>query len=172
MLKPEFTAELKDGTEVQILTVDPCDKKCIADGFDRLSARSRQLRFFSTIKKLSDVQLTYLTNVDNVNHVVITANETTGEGRTGIGLARYIRLTDEPDIAEFAISVTDDYQGLGVGSILLDILIEHAKGNSISVLRGYVLRSNQPMIKLLERHDAKRFDDENDAFRFDLHINV
>lgn len=172
MLKPEFKTILKDGTNVLIRTVDPCDKQCISEGFDRLSARSRHMRFFSPINKLSDAQLTYLTDVDNVNHVVITASETTGDNLVGIGLARYIRLNKEPDIAEFAISVTDDYQGLGVGSFLLDILIEHAKGNRIRVLRGYVLRSNEAMIKLLESHGAKRIDDEDDNFKFDLHINI
>lgn len=171
MLEPEFKTKLKDGTNVLIRTVNPCDEQCISDGFDRLSARSRHLRFFSPINKLSDAQLTYLTDVDNVNHVVIAAAEAAGGDPTGIGLARYIRLKQESDIAEFAVSITDDYQGRGVGAILLDLLIEHAKENCIRILRGYVLNSNKPMITLLERRDAKRIMDEDGSLRFDLHIN-
>jgi hypothetical protein len=60
---------------VLIRTVDPCDKQCISDGLVRLSARSRHMRFFSPINNLSEAQLTYLTEVDNVNHVVIAAAE-------------------------------------------------------------------------------------------------
>lgn len=103
-----------------IRTVDPCDKQCIADEFARLSPRSRHMRFFSPINKLSEVQLTYLIDVDNVNHVVIAAAETAVEDPAGIRLARYIRLKQEPDIAEFAITVNEGYRGGGVGLILLD----------------------------------------------------
>ena len=171
MVEPEFKTKLRDGTNILIRTVDPCDKKCISDGFDRLSARSRHLRFFSPVNKLSEAQLTYLTDVDNVNHAVISAVGATAKDPTGIGLARYIRLKQELDVAEFAISVTDDYQGRGVGSILLDLLIRHAKANGIRVLRGYVLKSNEPMIKLLKRHNAQGIVDEDGSLRFDLHIN-
>lgn len=108
MLEPEFKTKLKDGTTVLIRTVDPCDKQCIIDGLVRLSARSRHMRFFSPINTLSEAQLTYLTEVDNVNHVVIAATETAVEDPAGIGLARCIRLKQEPDIAELAISVTDE----------------------------------------------------------------
>lgn len=172
MLEPEFNTKLKDGKTVLIRTIDPCDKQCISDGLDRLSAHSRHMRFFYPVNNLSEAQLTYLTDVDNVNHVVIAATEAAREDPTGIGLARYIRLKHEPDIAELAISVADEYQGRGVGSILLDLLIEHAKANNISILRGYVLGSNEPMIKLLERHEARRITDEDGSLRYDLHLNA
>lgn len=172
MLEPEFKTKLKDGTTVLIRTVDPCDKQCISDGLVRLSTRSRHMRFFSPINNLSEAQLTYLTDVDNVNHVVIAAAETAVEDPAGIGLARYIRLKQEPNIAELAISVTDEYQGRGVGPILLDLLIEHAKVNNIRILRGYVLKSNKPMIKLLERRDAKQITDKDGSLRYDLYLNT
>jgi acetyltransferase len=87
-------------------------------------------------------------------------------------LARYIRLKLDPDIAELATSVTDEYQGRGVGSILLDLLIEHAKENGIRILCGYVLKSNKPMIKLLERRNFKHIKDEDGSLRYDLHLNT
>ena len=86
-------------------------------------------------------------------------------------MARYIRLEQEPDIAEFAISVADEYQGRGAGSILLDLLIKQAKTNNICTLRGYVLASNRAMTRLLERHDAERSVEQDGSLRFDLHIN-
>ncbi len=151
-----------------IQTVNPCDKACIADGFDKLSARSRQLRFFTPLNKLTDAQLTYLSEVDNINHVVITAFGS--EHQTGIGLVRYIRDRQQPDTAELAITVTDKYQGRGAGSHLLDVAIAHAKSNDIRVLRGYVLPSNTPMIKLLERLHAQRVVEDDGSLRFDIHI--
>lgn len=170
MLEPEFKTKLKDGTIVLIRTVNPCDKQCISDGLAQWSPRSRHMRFFSPINNLSEAQLTYLTDVDNVNHVVIAATETAVEDPAGIGLARYILLKKEPDIAEFAISVSDEYQGRGVGPILLDLLIERARSNSIRILRGYVLKSNKRMINVLERLDANPILDEDGSLRYDLHI--
>ena len=172
MLEPEFKTRLKDGTAVLIRTVNPCDKQCISDGLAQWSARSRHMRFFSPISKLSEAQLTYLTDVDNVNHVVIAATETSMEDPAGIGLARYIRLKHEPDIAEFAISVADEYQGRGVGPVLLDLLIEHATTNSIRILRGYVLESNKRMMQLLELRDAEPTMDEDGSLRYDLRIGT
>ncbi len=172
MLKPEFKTKLKDGATALIRTVDPCDKKCISDGLTQLSARSRHMRFFTPINKFSESQLTYLTDVDNVNHVVIAATEIAVEDPAGIGLARYIRLKQEPDVAEFAITVADEHQGNGAGAILLDLLIDHAKENSIRILRGYVLKSNKQMIRLLEHHNAKQITDEEESLRYDLYINT
>ncbi|OGI46597.1 MAG: hypothetical protein A2151_07015 [Candidatus Muproteobacteria bacterium RBG_16_65_34] len=62
-LEQEATATLKDGSTVLLRFVNPCDKTCIARGFDQLSARSRHLRFFSPINKLSPAQRTYLTKI-------------------------------------------------------------------------------------------------------------
>lgn len=59
-----------------------------------------------------------------------------------------------------------------MGPIMLDLLIEHANANSIHILRGYVLKSNKSMIKLLERHDAKCIAVEDGSLRYDLHINA
>lgn len=171
MLEAEFKAKLKDGTQVLIRTIDPCDKKCISAGFSRFSPRSRYLRFFSPINQLTDGQLTYLTDIDNVNHVLIAATEVAEKGSAGIGLARYIRLKQEPDVAEFAISVADDYQGRGAGSLLLDLLIEHAKSNQVRILRGYVLTANQLMIKLLEGRGTQGIVDQDGSLRFDILVD-
>jgi len=171
MLKAEYTATLKDGGTVHVRLVDPCDKDCIARGFDQLSARSRHLRFFSPINQLSDAQLSYLTKVDNVNHAVVAAFEERGETSHGVGLGRYIRTADEPDVAEFAITVMDEFQGRGVGSLLLDLLIARARENGIRVLRGYVLHANASMIRMLERRGAQRANEADGTLRFDLDLS-
>lgn len=170
MRPDEFKTKLKDGTDVLIRTVRPCDKDCISEGFDRLSPRTRRLRFFSPIHRLTDAQLTYLADVNDVDRVAIGACEVSGERATGVGLARYARLAEEPDVAEFAITIADAYQGRGAGPILLDLLIEHAQSNGIRALRGYVLKSNAPMLKLLERYAPKQITDEGHALRVDLEI--
>ncbi len=146
---------LRDGSEVVIHIGNPCDKACLARAFDQLSVRSRHMRFFSPINKLSDAQLTYLTEVDGINHVVLVALVNDGQQHKGIGIGRYIRNQQDSEVAEFAITVSDSYQGRGVGSLLLDSLLDHACGNHVRILRGYALSANRPMIKLLTRRGAR-----------------
>ncbi len=169
---PNFDVEtnLKDGTPVIIRLVDPCTKECIQQGFDRLSQQSRLRRFHSPISKLTDAQAQYLATTDNVDHVAIGAHDVSDRDKKGIGIARYIRLHDEPDVAEFAMTVVDAYQGRGLGKRLLDLLIQHAKENRIRVLRGYVMKGNAPMIRLLQQLGADSTEEGTTTLRFDLEV--
>ena len=119
MKQTEFITKLKDGTSILIRQNDPCIKDCIVQGFDELSAQSKYLRFFVPLKTLSDAQLKNLTDIDNINSVVVTALEIQEHENRCIGLARYSCLDEEPDVAEFALTVIDEFQKRGVGTILL-----------------------------------------------------
>lgn len=66
-----------------------------------------------------------------------------------IGEARYVALDDET--AEMALAVRDDYQGAGLGRLLLDALVQRADADEITRLRGDVLLGNAPMLRLLYR---------------------
>ncbi len=171
MLEPEFTDRLKSGAEVLVRTANACDEKCIAEQFAKLSDQSRYMRFFSSIRSLSDSQLKYLANVDNLNHVMITVSALPDDMHSGMGLGRYIRLQEHPHIAEFAITVVDKYQHQGVGSLLLQLLIEHARGNDIEILRGYVLASNAPMLRLFELYGFESTESEDGLLGYDLHLD-
>ena len=126
----------------------------ITEAFGRLSNQSRWQRFAAPVHRLSDQQLDYLTDLDNHDRVAWCASVGRGDQAKGIGLARYIRLHDEPDVAEFALTVVDAYQGQGVGSLLMQRLIETARQNGLRTLRGYVLRGNQRMLAICHRSGA------------------
>ena len=119
-----------------------------------MSDQSRWLRFASAVTELSDKQLDYLIDLDGSNRVAWCAGAIAGNKRTGIGLARYLRLPDESDTAEFAVSVVDEFQGQGVGRSLLKKLIESAQLNNIRLLRGYVLPQNDRMLGLAKHLQA------------------
>ncbi|MCU7874785.1 MAG: GNAT family N-acetyltransferase [Candidatus Thiodiazotropha sp. (ex Lucinoma borealis)] len=170
MLEPKFTNRLKNGTDVSVQTINSCDEKCIANEFSKLSDQSKYMRFFSSINKLSPSQLKYLTDIDNVNHVLITISKLGEDDQSGMGLGRYIRLKEQHHIAELAITVADRYQHQGVGTLLLELLIEHAKGNSIEVLQGYVLKSNMPMLKLFELHHFEHSGTEDGLPKYELYL--
>lgn len=151
---------LADGTRVRIRPVVAADKPRLAEGLARLSPESRFLRFLRPVERLSKEELAYLTEVDYRDHFAWGAELATD--RLGIGLARYVRLEEEPETAEAAVAVLDDYQGRGLGSILLDVLAESALENGITRFRSYVLGANEKVLSALRRPEV-RMHDEQDA---------
>ncbi|WP_143557714.1 GNAT family N-acetyltransferase, partial [Solemya velum gill symbiont] len=69
-------------------------------------------------------------------------------------IARYVILHDEVGVAEFAITVLDDYQGQGIGYELIKILIGSAKANDVNMLIGHIAPGNKRMLNLCKRFDA------------------
>ena len=67
----------------------------------------------------------------------------------GVGVARLIELPDDPTSAEAAISVTDDYQGRGIGRLLMEIVTGTAAAADYTTLVTNVLRENGRMLDLV-----------------------
>ena len=124
-------------------------------GMTRLSPRSRWQRFASGIGQLSDRQLDELTDIDGTWRVALCAVVATGGDYEGIGVAPYLVLPGTTDIAEFAVTVVDRWQGRGVGGALLDRLLDSARRSGLATLRGYVFPSNAAMLALCRRHGAR-----------------
>lgn len=155
----DFVTEhvLKDGTPVTIRAIRREDAKALQDGFSRLSALSRYSRFLSSPAQLSDAALEYLTNVDFHDHVALIAfgSLKPGDRPTGLGVARFIRLVDEPEVAEAAVTVVDAFQGRGLGKLLVRLLGADALDRGIRLFRAEVLRSNLPVRQILESFRAR-----------------
>jgi RimJ/RimL family protein N-acetyltransferase len=132
---------------IEIRPIQPDDREALADGIRRMSPQSRYRRFFSPIERLTDEQLTYLTDVDHHDHEALVAVEAkTGRG---IGVARFIRSPQDPQLAELAVAVADDWHNQGVGGTLLHQLTERAREEGIHRFSGFVLEENRPMLELL-----------------------
>ena len=144
---------LRDGSTVLIRQVRGTDAPLLADGFARLSARSRQLRFLGPKKMLSATELRYLTDVDHHDHEAIGALSP-AEGR-GVGVARYIRDADDPEAAEIAVTIADDWQGRGLGTELLVRLSDRARQAGIGRFTATVSADNVAMPRLLWKMGAE-----------------
>ena len=144
------TVRLRDGTLATLRLVRPDDREQIARGFERLSPEARYRRFFAVKTALSPAELDYLTHVDGQDHVALCAVHIHRDGRElGLGLARMVRLADDPQVAEAAIVVMDDQQNKGLGRILLARLQEAAQQRGIQAFRCTVLADNPPAMALL-----------------------
>jgi GNAT superfamily N-acetyltransferase len=58
---------------------------------------------------------------------ILALNE---EGTAGLGIARYVRHVSRPDAAEVAVTVIDDWQGRGLGTLLLEAVSGRARKGS------------------------------------------
>jgi GNAT superfamily N-acetyltransferase len=148
---------LADGTVVFVRPIRPEDAALIRDGFERLSAESRYRRFFGAVTHLTDEVLEYLTNVDGVTHVAFVAGQVTLDLKTerGIGVARFVRLAADPEVAEAAVTVVDDMQRKGLGRILLTTLADAARERGVKRFRGEVLATNGPIRQILAEAAAQ-----------------
>jgi nucleotide-binding universal stress UspA family protein/RimJ/RimL family protein N-acetyltransferase len=143
----QTAVELADGSRVLIRPIAPEDRDALAAGFERLSPQSRYQRFFAPVARLRERELDYLTAVDHHDHEALVAlEESTGEG---IAVARFVRT--EPDVAEPAIVVADEWQGRGLAGHLLDALVDRAREEGVQRFVAPVLADNAGAIRLLER---------------------
>jgi GNAT superfamily N-acetyltransferase len=151
---------LRDGSAITIRPITPDDRDELRRGFEQVSAETRYLRFLGVVGELSDEMLTYLTNVDQHDHIALVATITSPDLKTerGVGVGRVIRLKDEPEVAEAAITVADDMQKKGVGSALARELARAAAAVGIRHIRADVLEANGTMREILESAGARRVD--------------
>lgn len=139
---------IRDGSEVDLRPIEPSDKDLLREGFERLSLESRYERFLSPLDHLSAAVLRYFTEVDHHDHEALVALDP--ESGRMVGVARYVR-DENPEIAEAAITVADDWQGRGLGTLLLHELAERAREEGIERFSAYVLARNEDMLGLLRR---------------------
>jgi GNAT superfamily N-acetyltransferase len=163
------TVKLSDGTPVLVRPIVPADKSRIAAGLADLSAESRYLRFLRPVDHLSNEELTYLTEIDYRTHFAWGAELARGRDRRGIGLARYVCSAEDPTIAEAAVAVLDEFQGRGLGGILLALLAESALANGVERFRSYVLSDNRKVLAALNAPGITR-KEEHDLVMIDVSL--
>ena len=150
---------------VHVRPIDSRDRDAFSAWFGRLSDESRRKRFLGPKPKLSARELTYLTNVDHVSHTALVAVD--GSGAL-IGEARYATAAPGERIADFAVTVADEWQGRGVGTRLAARLIEAARANGMTRLTAMTLWENGAAIALLHRLGFLRTGSDGDALEYEL----
>jgi RimJ/RimL family protein N-acetyltransferase len=143
---------LRDASVVLIRQVRSTDAPLLAEGFARLSPRSRRMRFLGAKTTLSEADLRYFTEVDHHDHEAIGALSA-ADGR-GVGIARYIRDDDDPQAAEVAVTVVDDWQGRGLGTELLSRLSDRARQADIHRLTALAAAENVAVAGLARKLGA------------------
>lgn len=139
-----------DGISITIRAVQPEDKQHERDFHHRLSPQSRYYRFHTAMKELSPEMLEHFTNIDYPNEMALIALVKDGQDERQIGVARY-DLLENPQSAEFAIVVADEWQGKGIGTRLMLDLRSCAIAAGVTQLKATVLTENRRMYEFCRK---------------------
>ena len=133
-----------------IRPIDAGDRERLRDSHERLSPETRYRRFLAVKPHLTSADVRYLVDVDGCNHVALVATLPSADGEPIVGVARFIRIPDEPDVAEVAIVINDALQGRGVGTNLLARLADEAVARGVRRFRATMLADNLAIHRLFE----------------------
>ena len=150
-----LTVTLRDGTPVLLRQVQPSDRRRFSEGLKLMSMESRYLRFFSPLLELSEKQLKFLTEVDQSTHVAWGALNPAAPEFPGFGVARYVRLAEDPTVAEVAVAVIDDMHRRGLGSLLLGLLYVLAGEHGVRTFLGTISPANDFLVRWARSLGAK-----------------
>jgi len=132
--------------------IHPNDKPALLAGFERLSDESRYQRFLAPMERLTSRQVRYLTEVDHVNHFAWAAGIRSVDGEEiGVGVARYVRHSDDRSAAEAAVVVADDFRQRGIGTLLVEALLEVAHDRDIAEITAFMFAENAAAVRIFER---------------------
>ncbi|MFN2327530.1 MAG: GNAT family N-acetyltransferase [Chromatocurvus sp.] len=116
--------------------------------FDGLSAQSRYYRFMYRLDHLSTAMLARFTQIDYDREMALVAVIDGGQpGERIVGVSRYAVNSDAVS-CEFALAVSDEAQGRGIGSQLMEALFRIARNRGLTLMEGEVLAHNRKMLAL------------------------
>ncbi len=140
---------LRDGASITVRPIAPEDKPLLVEVFGRLTEESRYWRFFMNLRALSAAMLVDFTEVDHSDHEAVIAIEpSSGQA---LGVARYGRLSEDPEAAEVAVAVVDDWHRRGVARALLAELSARARHEGFRRFVAVVRADNRAAVALFGR---------------------
>ncbi|MCZ6568047.1 MAG: GNAT family N-acetyltransferase [Actinobacteria bacterium] len=154
--RPRVTIRLRDGSAALLSPLTAEDSGLVEEGLDHLSVESRFTRFGRGLSHLSHSELEYLTDVDQRDHVAWGA---VVDGEVA-GVGRYIRVP-EIGCAEIAVTVIDEFQHRGLGTVLFEALAAIAGADGVDAFCFVVVPDNRPVRRLLERLDVQLIGSES-----------
>ena len=141
---------LNDNTEVTIRPMRTEDADMQQEFVRNLSEESRYNRYMSSIKQLSQPVLVRFTQLDFDREMALVMTRMVDGREEQLGVSRYFTDPDN-ESCEFALVVADNWQGRGIGPIMMNRLFDAAKRQGLTIMRGEVLANNKGMLKLMAK---------------------
>jgi acetyltransferase len=141
--------QLADGTPLTIRPIRPEDAQ-IEQAFVRgLSEQSRYFRFMQAVHELTPQMLVRFTQIDYDREMALIAVVDDDGSELQVAVARYTAYPDQRS-CEFALVVADQWQRRGIGSHLMQALMQVAKNKGIALMEGEVIAGNSNMLTLMK----------------------
>jgi acetyltransferase len=150
---------LRDGGGYTVRPVRPDDAQMLQALVHQLSPESRWFRFVSRFQELPPAMLARFTLIDYDREMALVAivrerctaaDGSPAETERIVGVSRYFTGPDQTS-CEFSLVVADDYNAQGLGSRLLESIIDVAREQGLAEIEGLVLSDNAGMLKLVKR---------------------
>jgi acetyltransferase len=148
--KYETLWRLRDGRIVLLRPIKPEDENLWLEMFQNFSEESKRYRFFQILKDTPhEVRVRYC-NIDYDREMAIVAELTENGRRRIVGV---VRVSLEPDrkTGEIAFIVADPWQGLGLGTKMVDYAIEVCRDMGVESLYAIMLPDNKRAINLTKK---------------------
>jgi acetyltransferase len=142
--------ELRDGTPVTIRPIRPEDEPLMVKFHETLSEQSVYMRYFHMMKldqRTAHERLTRICFIDYDREMALVAEHTdpeTGE-REIMGVSRLSRHGAVPEEAEVSVLVSDRFQRRGIGTLLLNRILEVGRAEDLSRITAEILFDNHAM---------------------------
>ncbi|VTU21962.1 bifunctional acetate--CoA ligase family protein/GNAT family N-acetyltransferase [Variovorax sp. PBL-E5] len=168
----ERTWPMRGGGAYTVRALHPDDAQMLQDLVQHLSPQSRYFRFVSWFSELPPTMLSRFALIDYDLEMALVAvfkernaaaDGTIAETERIVGVSRYITNPDRSS-AEFSLLVADDFNGKGIGSRLMESIIDAAREKGLTELDGLVLTGNAGMLRLMKKlgFSVKRFAEDPD----------
>ncbi len=136
---------LPDGSKIFVRPIRPEDEALYPAFLTAVTADDLRLRFFAPVKEFSHGFIARFTQIDYARAMAFIAIEE-ASGRM-LGVVR-IHADSEYRTAEYAILVRSDLKGHGLGWLMMELMIDYARGEGLQSIRGQVLQENRTMLQM------------------------
>ena len=149
---------MRGGGQYTVRPIHPDDAQMLQALVRGLSSESRYFRFISSLPELPPSMLARFTLIDYDREMALVAvfkerkadaDGVITETERIIGVSRYVTNPDQGS-CEFSLVVADDFSGKGLGSRLMESIMEVAREKGLTDIEGLVLAKNPAMLKLMK----------------------
>ena len=142
---------LRDGTAAGLRPIYPGDQYALVTGERLFSVKTRYQRFLGAVH-MTPPLARYLAEVDYVDHFAWVAVDSAD---VPMGGASYVRSASDRALADISFLIEDEFQGRGLGTLLMGALAIAARRNGIARFCADVLAENAPMRAILAHAGIK-----------------
>jgi acetyltransferase len=147
----EEDVQLANGRRLRLRPILPEDEPTLMAAFRKLSPASVRMRFFAALQELTHETAARLTQIDYDREMALVLAEHGQAGAAELfGIGRIVADPDNSQ-AEFSLTVRDDVAGEGIGTLLLQRIIDYARQRGTGEIFGHIMSENRTMLEMCDR---------------------